>query len=182
MLKRGLASLVLSVAVILAGCTSLPEGIQPVHGFAVQRYLGSWHEIARLDHSFEHGLTDVSATYLMRDDGGIEVINRGYDPSAGSWREAVGKAYFIGDPDVASLKVSFFGPFYGGYHVFALDPDYRWSLVSGPNRNYFWILARDPTIPGSQLEKLLTLARGAGFNTDALIYPSHQANRPVGEP
>jgi len=155
----------------LAGCTGVPEGVQPVRGFDLARYLGTWHEIARLDHSFERGLTQVTATYRLRDDGGIDVLNRGYDPLKQIWKEADGRAYFIGEPQVASLKVSFFGPFYGGYHVFALDPDYRWALISGPSREYFWILAREKSLPPATLSKLLEKARQAGFDTRSLIYP-----------
>ncbi len=124
------------LALLLAGCTGVPEGVQPVRGFDPERYLGTWHEIARLDHSFERGLVQVTATYAKREDGGIDVLNRGHDPVKGAWKEAKGRAYFIAEPDLASLKVSFFGPFYGGYHVFALDPDYGWALISGPTREY----------------------------------------------
>jgi apolipoprotein D and lipocalin family protein len=159
---------------LLAGCTSVPDGIQPVRGFQVERYLGAWHEIARLDHRFERGLSDVSATYSVRDDGGLDVLNRGWDAAAGEWREARGRAYFIDAPDTASLKVSFFGPFYGGYHVFALDADYRWAMISGPSRDYFWILARQPTLDPATLSDLLERARRAGFDTNALIFPTHQ--------
>ncbi len=164
-------SVVLSMLLVLSGCTGHPEGVQPVSGFELERYLGTWHEIARLDHAFERGLTDVTAHYRRRDDGGIDVVNRGYDPDKGDWTEARGRAYFIGDADVASLKVSFFGPFYGGYHVFALDPEYRWAMVAGPSREYLWILARQPELPPAVLNELLARARRAGFATDALIYP-----------
>jgi apolipoprotein D and lipocalin family protein len=155
----------------LGGCTSVPEGIQPVSGFEADRYLGTWHEIARLDHSFERGLEQVTARYDKRGDGGIAVLNRGFDPVKGVWKEAEGRAYFIGEPEIASLKVSFFGPFYGGYHVFALDPDYGWAMISGPSRDYLWILAREPRLPSPLLEDLVTRAREAGFDTDALIFP-----------
>jgi apolipoprotein D and lipocalin family protein len=165
--------LLLSLALaVLAGCTAVPAGIQPVRGFQVERYLGTWHEIARLDHRFERGLTDVTATYARRDDGGIDVLNRGWDAAAGQWREARGRAYFLDAPDVASLKVSFFGPFYGGYHVFALDDDYRWAVVSGPSRDYFWILARQPTLDPATRSDLIERARRAGFDTDTLIFPT----------
>ncbi len=167
----------MSLLLVLCGCTGYPEGVQPVSGFALDRYLGTWHEIARLDHSFERGLTDVTANYSMREDGGIDVVNRGYDPDKGDWREARGRAYFIGDTDVASLKVSFFGPFYGGYHVFALDPDYRWAMVSGPSREYLWILARQPVLSPEILSELVARARRAGFATDALIYPARGRGR-----
>jgi apolipoprotein D and lipocalin family protein len=163
----------LLAALALAGCTGVPEGVTPVRGFQADRYLGTWYEIARLDHSFERGLSDVSATYARRGDGGIDVLNRGFDAAKGEWREARGKAYFIDAPDVASLKVSFFGPFYGGYHVMALDPDYRWSMVAGPDHGYFWILARTPVLPEATLQDLLARARQAGFDLSGLIRVEH---------
>jgi apolipoprotein D and lipocalin family protein len=156
---------------VLAGCTAVPTGVEPVRGFDLERYLGTWHEIARLDHSFERGLTNVTATYAKRDDGGVGVLNRGFDPLKGQWKEAQGRAYFLQGPDIASLKVSFFGPFYGGYHVFALDPDYRWAMVAGPSRDYLWILAREPQLPPDVLAELLKTAGRAGFDPSSLIYP-----------
>jgi apolipoprotein D and lipocalin family protein len=162
---------------VLAGCTAVPTGVEPVRGFDLDRYLGTWHEIARLDHSFERGLTNVTATYAKRDDGGVGVLNRGFDPVKGTWKEARGRAYFLHGPDIASLKVSFFGPFYGGYHVFALDPDYRWALVAGPSKSYLWILAREPYLPPDVLAELVETARRAGFDTGNLIYPpNNQGN------
>jgi apolipoprotein D and lipocalin family protein len=182
MLNRALAFI--AAALLLGGCTSVPEGIQPVRGFDLVGYLGTWHEIARLDHSFERGLTDVSATYSRLDDGGVQVLNRGYDPAKGAWKEALGKAYFMGDRDTASLKVSFFGPFYGGYHVFALDPGYRWAMVAGPSRDYLWILARASKLDDQTLDTLIQEARKAGFDTAALIFPArlHQDSFPRGQP
>jgi len=162
----------LLAALLLTACTGMPSGVEPVRGFDLSRYLGTWHEIARLDHSFERGLARVTATYGLRDDGGVSVLNRGFDPLAGSWREAEGRAYFLGPPEVASLKVSFFGPFYGGYHVFALDPEYRWAMVAGPSHDYLWILARQPTLDSDLLSQLLERARQAGFESGALIYPA----------
>ena len=125
------------LALNLAACsTSPPEGLHPVGSFDIHRYLGQWYEIARLDHSFERGMSDVQATYALMDDGSVKVINRGYDTQRQAWKEAVGRALFIGDSSTGSLKVSFFGPFYGGYHVIALDQEnYRWSLVAGPDRD-----------------------------------------------
>lgn len=91
----------------LTGCTGIPHGIEPVDGIDVNRYLGRWYEIARLDHSFERGLSNVTADYSLRSDGGIDVLNRGYDREKGAWKDAEGKAYFLGEKDVGRLKVSF---------------------------------------------------------------------------
>jgi len=162
------------VATTLSGCTGIPEGVTPVKGFQLDRYLGTWYEIARLNHSFEEGLSDVTATYELRTDEGIDVLNKGYDPEKNAWRDAKGRAYFLDTPDTASLKVSFFGPFYGGYHVMALDPDYRWTMIAGPSHKYFWILARTPNLPQTTLDELLVKARQSGFNLDGLIMVKHE--------
>lgn len=168
--------IVVSLLALLGGCAvSPPEGVRPVEGFEVSRYLGGWHEIARLDHSFERGLVAVTATYSPRADGSLKVVNRGFDPKSCTWREAEGRAKFTGAPETGQLKVSFFGPFYSGYTIFALDrQDYRWALVSGPNRDYLWILARDAEIPADLRERLLAEARALGFATDRLIWVSHE--------
>lgn len=168
--------LTLLAALSLAACmTAPPEGIRPVNPFDIHRYLGQWYEIARLDHAFERGMSDVYATYQLQEDGSVKVINRGYDTQRQAWKEAVGRALFIGDNRTGSLKVSFFGPFYGGYHVIALDQQhYRWSLVAGPDRDYLWILARDKTLPAEVLEPLLGQARALGFATDKLIWVDQQ--------
>lgn len=170
--RRHLATLLFSL--FLSGCTlGPPSGVIPISGFELSRYLGQWYEIARLDHSFERGMTDVSARYQIREDNSVEVINRGYEPANGRWREAVGTARFIGAPTQGSLKVSFFGPFYGGYHIVALDPDYRWSLVIGPDTGYAWILARDKTLPIGIREQLVKQAAAVGIDTSALIWVEH---------
>lgn len=166
--SRLLAPLLVLLA-LQAGCVAVPDGLAPVTGFQPDRYLGTWYEIARLDHSFERGLTRVRATYGTRDDGGLSVLNQGWNPDDGEWETAQGRAYFVDGPDTGYLKVSFFGPFYGAYVVFALDPDYRWALVSGPNRNYLWILARDPQLPAAQVDALIARARAAGFDISGLI-------------
>lgn len=167
-----LFALALIASLTLAACsTAPPEGVRPVTAFDINRYLGQWYEIARLDHSFERGMSDVSATYQLQDDGSVKVINRGYDTQRRAWKEAVGRALFIGNPGTGSLKVSFFGPFYGGYHVIALDQEnYRWSLVAGPDRDYLWILARDRTLPAEVREQLVAQAQALGFATDQLIW------------
>ena len=158
---------------VLAGCTVVPEGVETVDGFELDRYLGTWYEIARLDHRFERGLSDVTATYSMRDDGGVRVVNRGRNEE-GEWDEAEGKAYFVDAPDQGRLKVSFFGPFYGGYNVIELDKaGYQYSLVSGPDRSYLWILARTPELDQQTLDRLVSKARKLDYPVDELIYVDH---------
>src|SRR5210317_638547 len=123
----------------LAGCMGVPEGTEPVMGFDLEPYLGKWYEIARLDHSFERGMSNVTAEYSLREAGGVRVINRGYLEKDDKWKEAEGKAYFVDDTSVGKLKVSFFGPFYGAYNVIALDKEaYQWSLVAGPDTKFLW--------------------------------------------
>lgn len=152
----------------------MPENVRPVNNFKVEKYLGKWYEIARLDHSFERGLTRITADYSMRSDGGLKIINRGYSASENKWQEAEGKAYFVGDPSLAYLKVSFFGPFYGAYIVFELDHEnYQYSLVSGPDKSYFWILAREPKIREDIKQVLIAKAASLGFDTKKLIFVSH---------
>jgi apolipoprotein D and lipocalin family protein len=156
---------------VLAGCVGRPENIVPVNNFDTTRYLGKWYEIARLDHSFERGLSHVTADYSLRQDGGLKVLNRGYKDADAKWKEAEGKAYFVDKKDVGYLKVSFFGPFYGSYIVFDLDQqDYSYSMISGPDKSYLWLLSRTPTMDPALQQRLVEKARGLGFDTSKLIY------------
>ncbi|MCM2678484.1 lipocalin family protein [Echinimonas agarilytica] len=154
-----------------AGCTGIPQNVEPIKNFELERYLGQWHEIARLDHSFERGLEQVTAEYSMRDDGGVKVINRGYSIEEKQFEQAEGKAYFVESADVGYLKVSFFGPFYGSYVIAALDEDYRYALVVGPNTDYLWILAREPELDLAIVNTLVAKAKDFGVDTEALIFP-----------
>ena len=161
--------------ILLTACVGIPENIDPVSNFKLERYLGKWYEIARLDHSFERGLSRVSANYSMRKDGGVKVINRGYSAENNSWKEAEGKAYFVEDTNLGYLKVSFFGPFYGAYIIFELDHDnYQYSLVSGPNKSYLWILSRSPKINEKTQSILIKKATELGYDTSQLIYVEHE--------
>lgn len=161
------------VLLALAACTGRPEGVEVVRGFDVTRYGGQWFEIMRLDHRFERGLVNVTATYTLRPDGSIGVVNRGYDPKACRWKEADGYAVLQDRPDVASLSVTFFWPFAGGYHVVELDPDYGWAMISGPTRDYLWILARRPDLAPDIRNRLVARARALGFAVDELILVEH---------
>jgi apolipoprotein D and lipocalin family protein len=162
---------------LISSCTGIPDNVSPVSGFDVSRYLGTWYEIARLDHSFERGLGQVTAEYSLRDDGGIRVVNQGYDRAKQRWKRAEGRAYFIGAKDIGRLKVSFFGPFYGGYNIIDLDQEaYQYALVSGPDTSYLWILARQPQLDTAITERLLGKASGLGFDTSRIIFVEQESS------
>jgi len=157
--------------VLLTGCVKMPEKVTPVPNFNLEKYLGQWYEIARLDHSFERGLTHVTAEYRLREDGGVRVLNRGYSAKENTWKQAEGKAYFVKSPDLGFLKVSFFGPFYGSYIVFELDHEsYQYAVVSGPDKSYLWILARNPEMSAELKQNLAAKAAAVGFDTGKLIW------------
>ena len=156
------------------GCTGVPEGAEVVDDFELDRYLGTWYEIARLDHRFERGMSNVTATYSLRDDGGVDVLNRGYKENKSEWDEARGKAVFNGPTDEGRLKVSFFGPFYGGYNIVALDKaNYQYAMVVGPDTDYLWILSRTPTMDKGIFDKLVRDAALIGVDTSQLILVGH---------
>lgn len=160
----------LLILTALSACTGMPDGVEPVTGFDKSRYLGTWHEIARLDHSFERDLVDVTAEYSLRDDGAVRVINSGTDSETGERKVAEGHAKFVGDDGTAHLKVSFFGPFYGSYIVFELDPDYRYAFVAGYNTNYLWLLARETNVSEDIRKRFTDRAGDLGFAVDDLVW------------
>ena len=162
------------MSLLFSGCVGIPENISPVDNFNVERYLGKWYEIARLDHSFERGLTHTTAEYSMRDDGGVRVLNRGYNTEKQQWKEAEGKAFFVEASNKGYLKVSFFGPFYGSYIIYDLDQNnYQYAIVCGPNKSYLWILSRTPELNEGTKQMLIAKAVAAGFDTTQLIYVDH---------
>lgn len=163
-----------SLFIVLSGCTGIPDGVEAIEGFNLTRYLGKWYEIARLDHPFERNLTAVTAEYSLRDDGGITVLNSGYDPDKQRRVAAEGKAYFVDNPDQGRLKVSFFGPFYASYNIIALDKQrYSYAMVTGPSLDYLWILSRSPHLDEEIQNRLKAQAKRLGFPTDELITVKH---------
>lgn len=167
----------IGICLLISSCTSVPDNVRPVGEFELPRYLGTWYEIARFDHSFERGLSEVTATYSMREDGGVRVINKGYSQKKGEWDEAEGKAYFVSNSSTGHLKVSFFGPFYASYVIMALDKEnYEYALITGPDKDYLWILARTPSLPKQTVDKLITIAEQAGYDTNKLIWVEHTGN------
>lgn len=171
-MRKRFAAWAKALATVLAtGCVGIPENIKPVDTFDATRYLGKWYEIARLDHSFERGLTRVTATYSLRDGGGLEVMNRGWSARKQIWKTATGKAFFVQNPHQGYLKVSFFGPFYGSYIVFNLDQvGYQYALVAGPNKSYLWLLSRTPTMNPAKQRELIAEAQALGFDTEKLVF------------
>ncbi|OIO67009.1 MAG: lipocalin [Zetaproteobacteria bacterium CG1_02_53_45] len=169
--------LIIAALLLLNACTGVPEGMQPVTGFELNRYLGKWYEIARLDHSFERGLEQVSAEYTMSDDGGVIVLNRGYSVEEQKWQQAEGKAYFVRSPDEGYLKVSFFGPFYGAYVIFELDEAYQYAFVVGPDRSYLWLLSRTPEVSPGLIRDFKAQVKALGFNSEALILVDQRADK-----
>ena len=163
--------LVIAAALFLSACTGMPAGVAPVKDFELNRYLGKWYEVARLDHSFEKGLEQVSAEYSLNPNGSVKVVNRGYSTTKNKWSEAVGKAKFVQDPATGYLKVSFFGPFYGSYVVFDLDKEgYEYAFVSGPDLSYLWLLSRNKTVSSEVKASFLKQAKAIGFDTSKLIF------------
>jgi len=169
------------VVIVFFGCSvKIPKGLEPVENFELERYLGKWYELARLDHSFERGMTDVTAEYSMRKDGGVKVLNRGYKLDKKKWVDAEGKAYFVKDESTGFLKVSFWGPFYGAYVIFRLDSEnYNYALVSGPDKKYLWLLSRTPTLSEATKDHLVSFAKSRGFETDGLYYVTHNRRNDV---
>ena len=163
-------SVIFSV-ILLSGCLGMPKSVTPVTGFELNKYLGTWYEVARLDHSFERGLSQITAQYSLREDGGVSVVNRGYLSEEKKWKQAEGKAYFVNTTNEGYLKVSFFGPFYGSYVVFELDKqDYQYAFISGPDTDYLWLLSRTPTVSKAVMDKFITMSAQRGFDTQAIIY------------
>lgn len=172
--KKKIKYMLLSTIIAtITACSTIPKGVTAITNFEKDRYLGKWYEIARFDFRFEKGLNNTTAEYSLRDDGKIKVVNRGFNYEKKEWKESEGKAKFAGADNVAMLKVSFFGPFYAGYNVIALDKDYKYALVAGDSYKYLWILSREKTIPEDVKSNYLKIAKEAGFNTSELIWVEH---------
>jgi apolipoprotein D and lipocalin family protein len=158
---------------ILNSCSTIPKGVTAVKSFEKEKYLGKWYEIARMDFKFERNLNNTTANYSVNSNGSIKVENRGYNYKTMEWKQAVGKAKFVGEQNVGMLKVSFFGPFYSGYNVIAIDNDYKYALIAGKNLSYLWILSRETTIPQEVKQNYLNIAADLGYKTSELIWVEH---------
>ncbi len=160
----------IAIIFILNSCLTIPKGATAVKDFELQKYLGKWYEIARMDFKFERNLNNTTANYSVNKDGSVKVDNGGYNYKTKELKQAIGKAKFIGDHNIARLKVSFFGPFYASYNVIALDKDYKYALVAGKDTGYLWILSRETTLPDNIKQNYLKIASDSGFKTSDLIW------------
>ncbi|MGV2450501.1 lipocalin family protein [Chryseobacterium sp.] len=179
MKNRIILTLLLSLGLLnsLTSCSSMPEKAQPVDQFDVNRYLGTWYEIARFDYRFEKDLDNAIAQYSLTEDGNVNVANSGYNFKKDKWVSANGTAKFRGEKNVAALKVSFFGPFYAGYNVVALE-EYKYALIAGKNLDYLWILSREKTIPENIKQKFISKAQEIGYDTSKLIWVKQDKKSP----
>ena len=161
------------VATIFTSCVGIPEGVTAVQNFNKDKYLGKWYEIARFDFRFERNLDNTTAQYSINPDGSIKVLNQGYNYVKKEWDSAEGKAKFIGSESEARLKVSFFGPFYAGYNVVAIDENYQNALIYGNSTEYMWILSRNKTIDEATKKRFIEKAKKDGFDVSKLIWVNH---------
>lgn len=165
--------LICSIMTGLFSCATIPKGAVAVKPFDKEKYLGKWYEIARKDFKFERNLSNTTAEYSLNENGTIKVNNQGYNTIKGEWKQAIGKAKFVGEENTAMLKVSFFGPFYSGYNVLAIDDEYKYALIAGESTKYLWILSREVNIPEEIKDKYLKIAKEIGYNTDDLVWVEH---------
>ncbi len=169
--------LLLPAWLVLISCGTPKElrtdNIPSVKKLDINKYAGTWFEIIRLDHSFERGLEQVTATYIPEDDGKIKVINKGFDTEDQEWSTAEGKAYVPNPDKPGELKVSFFLWFYADYKVIKLDENYQWAMVTSKSKEYLWVLSRKSEMDKSTLDDLLDFARSEGFPLEKIVYVEH---------
>jgi apolipoprotein D and lipocalin family protein len=174
--KPGGSAMVSSLYLLLGGVTlsaTIVNGqqteLEVVPHVDLNRYAGRWYEIARLPNRFEKKCADsVTATYSLRTDGKVEVVNR-CRKSSGDYTTATGKAKVVDKTTNAKLKVTFFWPFYGDYWILNLDDNYEYAVVGAPNRKYLWILSRSRQMDESLYQTLLAKAAAQGFKTEQMI-------------
>lgn len=173
------AIVLIGIIAFFSSCgASIPKNATPVKNFDIDKYLGNWYEIARFDFRFEKDMNNVMAQYSLNEKNNVTVLNSGYNYKKEEWVSAKGVAKFRGDKNVAALKVSFFGPFYSGYNVIALDDNYQYALVAGKSLDYLWILSREKLVPENIKTKYLKIAQDIGYDTSKLIWVEHNKKSP----
>jgi apolipoprotein D and lipocalin family protein len=149
------------------GCSTNYPPLKTVEKVEINSYLGTWYEIARYEHFFEKGCRDVRATYSLKEDGNIKVLNECI--KEGKLSQANGVAYAT-DESNSKLKVSFFRPFYGNYWILMLGEHYEYALIGDPSREYLWILSRKSTISEELKNTILEKLPSFGYTQDKLIW------------
>ena len=157
------------MVLLFTACSSKNPPLQTVQKVDINRYLGTWYEIARYEHFFEKDCKNVSANYSMLDEQTIKVVNRCTNMLTNEKKEAIGRAYATDDTN-SKLKVSFFRPFYGDYWVMILDENYDYVVVGTPSREYLWILARKPILDEKIKNEILQKLPNLGFDASKLIW------------
>lgn len=154
------------LSLLFWNCGSAKPDLPVERSVDIQRYLGRWYEIAKLPNSFEKDLTCITATYSLKDNGDIKVVNAGFKlDDTTTLKSATGTAWIPDPSEPTKLKVRFFWPFSGNYWIIALDHDYRFVMIGEPSREYLWILSRERTLPQSTIDSLLVQAKSLGFDT-----------------
>lgn len=165
------AALLLAIA---CGSTTTTERedlppLETVEQVDLERYLGTWYEIAAIPQPFQEGCTATTATYSLRDDGDIDVVNRCNKGSPdGPEDVAEGQARVVDEDTNAKLEVNFFGPFWGDYWIIELGEDYEYAVVGHPTRDYLWILSREPTMPEERVQAIMGRLADRGYDTDRI--------------
>ncbi|CAA6821062.1 MAG: Outer membrane lipoprotein Blc [uncultured Sulfurovum sp.] len=168
-MKKLLILLSTVTALLFTGCSNKEHApLATVEKVNLERYLGTWYEIARYDQFFERGCSNITATYSLKEDKTLKILNR--CTKEGELSEATGKAY-ADDETNSKLKVSFFGPFYGDYWIIMLDEEYSYAVIGTPSREYFWILSRTPKMEKETLDSILEKLPSLGYDKSKLIYP-----------
>ena len=161
--------IVLASIAALFGCKT-NANLPTVKQLDVNKYAGLWYEVARLPNSFEKGMDCTTATYTVKADGKIEVLNKGRKTDKNNeMSDITGTAWVPDAAYPAQLKVRFFWPFAGDYYVIELDENYRYALVGAPNRKYLWVLARTKTLDEKTYSALLNRAKELGFDVEKII-------------
>lgn len=178
--KLILITILLFIVYSLSGCknTKTMANKETVKELDLNKYLGTWYEIARFDHGFEKGLVGVTATYSLREDGKIKVVNSGFKNTLdGKKSIAVGKAKIPNPQDNAKLKVSFFWFFYGDYFVLDLGKNYEWAIIGSSSDNYLWILSRTPQIDDILYNEILDKLKTRGYDISKIIKVEQKLNK-----
>ena len=155
--------------------------IEPVSDFDVDRFVGDWYEIARIERGLGKPLTRSRVEYELQDDGSLTITSRGFHTGTHRWVESMGTARFVGSPHFGAMKASFLGLFNEGYHVVAIDPDYRWAMIMGDTTESFKLLSRKPVLDGDTTDRLVYQAELMGVEADRIHWVMQDGVNPSGQ-